>query len=100
MNEIWTKGNCVGSGQHELFFSDRPDELALAQAICAPCEVRLQCLQTALREELDWGVWGGVIFWDGKPLHRKRTRGRPRRSDGELPVEASRQELLELVKSA
>lgn len=100
MNQKLKNGNCVGSGQHELFFSERPDELAAAQAICAQCAVRLPCLEMALQEGCDWGVWGGVIFWDGQAFHRKRSRGRPRRSEKELPVEASRQDLLELVRSA
>ncbi|MDP3983563.1 MAG: WhiB family transcriptional regulator [Acidimicrobiia bacterium] len=100
MNQILRQGKCVGSGQHELFFSERPDELAAAQAICAQCAVRLACLELALQEGFDWGVWGGVIFWDGQAYHRKRGRGRPRRSEAELPIEASRQDLIELVKSA
>ena len=100
MNQILQQGNCVGSGQHELFFSERPDELAAAQRICSGCRVRRPCLELALAENLDWGVWGGVIFWDGQAFHRKRGRGRPRRSESELPLEASRQDLIELVRSA
>jgi WhiB family transcriptional regulator, redox-sensing transcriptional regulator len=100
VNQVLKNGSCVGSGQHELFFSERPDELAAAQAICAQCSVRMACLEMALEEGCDWGVWGGVIFWDGQPFHRKRARGRPRRSEMELPVAASRQDLLELVRSA
>jgi len=100
MTTILNQGNCVGSGQHELFFSELPHELAAAQAICTHCPVRLPCLDTALGEGLDWGVWGGVIFWDGEVFHRKRGRGRPRRSEAELPVEASRHDLMELVRSA
>jgi hypothetical protein len=99
-NQILNQGNCVGSGKHELFFSERPDELAAAQSICARCSVRLPCLELALREGFDWGVWGGVIFWDGQAFHRKRGRGRPRQADSDLPVEASRQDLIDLVRSA
>jgi hypothetical protein len=45
-------------------------------------------------------VWGGVIFWDGEPFHRRRGRGRPRHSESGLPLEANRRELWEEVKSA
>ncbi|MGQ0847851.1 MAG: WhiB family transcriptional regulator [Actinomycetota bacterium] len=100
MNQVLKNGRCVASGQHELFFSERPEELAAAQAICERCEVRIPCLKLALREGLDWGVWGGVIFWDGQAFHRKRGRGRPRQGEAHLPVEANRSELLELVRSA
>lgn len=100
MDQVLSQGRCVGSGQHELFFSERPDELAAAQSLCTECSVRVACLELALSQNLDWGVWGGVIFWDGQAFHRKRGRGRPRRGESHLPVEANRQDLIELVRSA
>ena len=44
-------------------------------------------------------MWGGVIFIDGRSFY-KRARGRPRRNDQNLPLEASLDDLRELVKSA
>ncbi|MEA1904017.1 MAG: WhiB family transcriptional regulator [Actinomycetota bacterium] len=100
IKQLQDNGRCSKEGSHELFFSEKPAELAQAQRICAQCEVRVRCLDVALQEGHEWGVWGGVIFWDGQPFHRRRGRGRPSRSDASLPVEADRSELLELVKSA
>ncbi len=100
LKELQEDGRCTKEGSHQLFFSEKPSELAHAQRICAGCVVRVQCLELALQENLEWGVWGGVIFWDGQPYHRRRGRGRPRRSEAHLPLEAERSELLELVKSA
>lgn len=100
LRELQEEGRCSEEGSHELFFSERPSELAQAQAICGRCPVRSKCLQLALQENMEWGVWGGVIFWDGRAYHRRRGRGRPRLSDAHLPVEANRAELLELVRSA
>ncbi|MCH8972006.1 MAG: WhiB family transcriptional regulator [Acidobacteria bacterium] len=100
LRRLQQDGRCSKEGSHELFFSERPAELAKAQRICARCEVRVRCLDVALQENLEWGVWGGVIFWDGQPYHRRRGRGRPRHAERNLPVEANRSELLELVKSA
>jgi len=94
---IYEKGACVGSGRHDYFFSENPEELAHAQAICGRCPVRLPCLEEALAIGADWGVWGGVIFWEGKTYHRKRARGRPTREERHLPVEASREELLAAI---
>lgn len=100
MHDIYERGRCVGSGHHELFFSERAEDLAAAQSICSSCDVRTRCLEVALEQSLEWGVWGGVVFWDGRAYHRKRGRGRPRRSEAHLPVEASVEELRERVRSA
>ncbi len=100
MNSIYEIGQCVSSGRNDLFFSERPEELAQAQAICMECAVRLDCLEVALERSEAWGVWGGVIFWDGEPFHRRRGRGRPRRSDRGLPLEADVNALWRAVRSA
>lgn len=100
MNNLYRSGRCRDGENHHLFFSQRASELALAQALCHQCPVRISCLEVALEEGLEYGVWGGVIFWDGQAYHRKRGRGRPRRSEAHLPVEADRKVLEELVRSA
>ena len=100
MNELLANGNCVDSGSHELFFSERPSDLAAAQALCRGCPARGPCLEHALEEGFEWGVWGGVVFWEGQAYFRKRGRGRPRHAESHLPVEASESDLLELVRSA
>lgn len=100
LERLQQQGRCSQEGSHELFFSEKPTELAEAQRICASCPVKVQCLELALRDHHEWGVWGGVIFWDGQPYHRRRGRGRPARADAHLPVEASPEELWELVRSA
>jgi len=83
-----------------VLFSEKSVDLANAQRICAQSQVRAKCLEVALQEKLEGGVWGGVIFWEGQPYHRKTERGRPRHVDSDLPVEATARELLDLVRSA
>lgn len=100
MHDIYRQGRCRDGNNHQLFFSSRAADLAQAQDICRGCPVQVQCLELALQERLEYGVWGGVIFWDGEAFHRKRGRGRPRRSDAHLPVVADRGELEALVRSA
>jgi WhiB family redox-sensing transcriptional regulator len=100
LRELQEDGRCTEENSHELFFSEKPAELAQAQRICAQCKVRVSCLDVALKENLEWGVWGGVIFWDGQPFHRRRGRGRPRHAEAGQPLEADRLDLLELVRSA
>ena len=100
MQAIYEYGRCSGGEHHGLFFSDRPAELAQAQQLCAECPVQIECLENALERREEWGVWGGVIFWDGEVFWRRRSRGRPRKADANLPLEADRSELWRLVKSA
>jgi WhiB family redox-sensing transcriptional regulator len=100
LQELHQHGRCSQESNHELFFSEKPAELAEAQRICGGCTVRVQCLEIALRDHHEWGVWGGVIFWDGQPYHRRRSRGRPRQSEANLPSEASTEDLWEQVKTA
>jgi WhiB family redox-sensing transcriptional regulator len=100
VNEIYSQGRCLNSEKSELFFSEIPSDLAVAQSLCGECEVRIRCLEYALENAIEWGVWGGVIFWDGQAFYRKRGRGRPKHSEVNLPLEASVEELQQLVQSA
>ncbi|MDH4116858.1 MAG: WhiB family transcriptional regulator [Acidimicrobiia bacterium] len=100
MNEIYSQGRCRESGNDAWFFSEKPADLAAAQSVCGECGVRVRCLEYALENAIEWGVWGGVIFWDGQAFYRKRGRGRPRHSEANVPLEASVEELQELVRSA
>jgi WhiB family redox-sensing transcriptional regulator len=63
----------------ELWFAEKPELLARAQAICAHCPARASCLYDALRRREPWGVWGGEIVLRGRVITHKRGRGRPRK---------------------
>ena len=67
------------SGDPDLFFAERPDDLERAKALCEDCPVRMACLAAALERGEPWGVWGGEIFDHGVIIARKRPRGRPRK---------------------
>lgn len=49
---------CRGKG-HRIFFPERGGEWEEAMAICAPCPVKTQCADWALRHER-FGIWGGT----------------------------------------
>jgi WhiB family transcriptional regulator, redox-sensing transcriptional regulator len=72
----------------DLFFSESPDDIAAAKALCFECPVRLACLEGALSREEPWGVWGGELFFQGKVLAHKRKRGRPPKVHPEVTVPA------------
>lgn len=65
----------------ELWFAERPDEVALAQTLCGDCALRAACLAGALERREPWGVWGGELFEHGQVVARKRRPGRPRKDD-------------------
>lgn len=97
---IYQQGACVGSGAEQLFFSESVAEQRSAQEVCMGCSVRLACLESALSENTEFGVWGGVIFWDGVAFFHRRSRGRPRKGENQPSLQADRTELWALVKSA
>jgi WhiB family transcriptional regulator, redox-sensing transcriptional regulator len=69
------------SNDPELWFAERPDEVAFAQTLCGGCAVRVACLAGALERREPWGVWGGELFERGQVVARKRRPGRPRKDD-------------------
>ena len=64
----------------DLFFSEDPQSLRLAKALCEHCPVRDACLAGALERGEPWGVWGGELFDRGMIIGGKRPRGRPRKT--------------------
>jgi WhiB family transcriptional regulator, redox-sensing transcriptional regulator len=64
----------------DLFFSEKPEDLRLAKALCGHCPVRTACLAGALQRGEPWGVWGGELFQSGRIIEAKRPRGRPRKA--------------------
>ncbi len=71
--------SCEGYDDPEVF--DPADERALAeaQAVCGNCAVRALCLDLGLGRD-EWGVWGGVLLENGKPVDRVRPRGPTKRA--------------------
>ncbi|MCY3563660.1 MAG: WhiB family transcriptional regulator [Acidimicrobiia bacterium] len=93
-------GVCYGSGDTSSFFTNESEAVRVAQLICGTCPVqaRAACLEYALSTNMEYGVWGGILFWDGRAFYRKRPPGRPRADEAALPVEASKEDLWALVE--
>jgi WhiB family redox-sensing transcriptional regulator len=62
-----------------IFFPSDSIGVRVAQTICAECPVKAECLEYALDDGVDHGVWGGTS-------ERERRRIRRRRSVRRLPV--------------
>ncbi len=99
-HHIIEQGSCVGSDEAWRFFSEDIPDQHRAQQICGSCRVRLECLREAVGIGVEYGVWGGVIFWDGVAYLKRRGRGRPRKDEPALPVMLEDEELHQLVRSA
>jgi WhiB family redox-sensing transcriptional regulator len=58
--------------------ADRKLRQRLAKAICAECEVRVECADFALRSEQVFGIWGGMT-----EIERRDLLSNPRIAVGE-----------------
>jgi WhiB family redox-sensing transcriptional regulator len=68
---------CRGVSPAEFFPSDGTG-VETAQRVCAECPVRAECLEYALLNRIEHGVWGGAS-------ERERRRILRRRRDFEAP---------------
>jgi WhiB family transcriptional regulator, redox-sensing transcriptional regulator len=86
----WAHARCRDrSGRlAEVFFSQKPQEIARAKRLCLACAAIVPCLEGALERREPWGVWGGQLFVEGRIVTIKRRRGRPpkvARPEDQLP---------------
>jgi len=70
-------GACVGVDP-DLFFPKRGDKdaVAAAKAVCATCQVRVECLEYALENSERFGIWGGTAEKERRRIRRLRRRAR------------------------
>ena len=51
-----------------LFFSEAPKKQAQAKALCAGCPAIVGCLDLALTNEIEFGIYGGLTPQERKAL--------------------------------
>ncbi len=56
----------------ETFFPSDGMGVAVARGICASCPVQAMCLEYALRNKIDHGVWGGASERERRRIARQR----------------------------
>ncbi len=56
----WRRRAACATASPSLFDGETATDVASAEAICARCPVRTECLQFALANHIAYGVWGGV----------------------------------------
>ena len=65
------KGECQYTDP-DLFFPEVGVNAANARKVCFSCAVRGECLEFALENAEEWGVWGGLTYPERVPLLRDR----------------------------
>jgi WhiB family transcriptional regulator, redox-sensing transcriptional regulator len=72
MDTNWmARGNCRFEPPATFFPSDGVG-VELAKRICGTCAVREQCLEYALDNRIDHGVWGGTSERQRRRMLKKR----------------------------
>jgi WhiB family redox-sensing transcriptional regulator len=69
---VASSGRLRGPGV-DAFFPSPSESAATATAFCERCEVRAECLETALADPHTAGIWGGVSE-RGRRMLRKKDR--------------------------
>ncbi len=62
----------------EIFFPERGGSSKAARAVCNNCEVRSQCLEYALNNKEQFGIWGGTSERERRRLRKERALRRLR----------------------
>ena len=68
-----TLAACRGIGS-ELFFQTEEVDIEIAKQICDLCPVRKLCLEYAMSNRIEHGVWGGMSEVERNRIARKRSR--------------------------
>jgi hypothetical protein len=69
----WALARCVRFPAE--FFPERGQSTEAAKRVCAKCPVRADCLEEALANNVEEGVWGGTSGVERKRMRRQRALG-------------------------
>ena len=70
----WQAEAACHDADAELFFSLEEGDQQQALAICASCPVRRECLEHAIAQGEQYGIWGGTREGERRRLMRDRSR--------------------------
>jgi WhiB family redox-sensing transcriptional regulator len=78
MDADWMSDGRCRDMDPAIFFPNDGVGVQVAQRICAECSVRAKCLEYALVNRIDHGVWGGSSERERRRLLRQRRIARAR----------------------
>lgn len=68
------RGLCVETDP-DAFFPGQGEPAKDAKQVCRACEVRAECLEYALQNRIEFGIWGGTSEMDRRAMRRERRTG-------------------------
>ena len=71
MRPAWQRDALCLEHPEVEFFIERGDSCAPAKAVCARCLVRTECLEYALANSIQHGVWGGLSGRERRGIRRQ-----------------------------
>lgn len=73
--EAWQDDAACKGVDPDLMVPWHQDSVAAdAKAVCAECPVKKQCLDFAMRNREEWGIWGGLNPAERRALRRRIQR--------------------------
>lgn len=66
----WKARGLCAQTDPDAFFPEKGGATRDAKAVCAACEVRVQCLEYALDRDERFGIWGGTSEFERKKLRK------------------------------
>ncbi len=55
----------------EAFFPEKANQTRLVKKVCSGCEVRAQCLDYALDNDEQFGIWGGLTELERRGIKKR-----------------------------
>jgi WhiB family redox-sensing transcriptional regulator len=76
-HQEWRRhAKCKGAPPAVFFPTEGDPALAsTAKAVCAKCKVRAECLEYALGNREEYGIWGGATTTERRKMLARRARG-------------------------
>ena len=71
MDTTWMSEGKCREVDPELFFPSDGVGVIKARKVCAQCPVQAQCLEYALDNQIEHGVWGGASERERRRLKRR-----------------------------
>lgn len=66
------QGACLGSDPALFFPNSQKEQLLIAETLCGQCAVKSVCLDYALENRIDHGVWGGTTEAERRKIIKAR----------------------------